>query len=209
MSAKEPRIVAELGRPETPDETAARKAESSRVHRASQNTRNLIAALLVTVAVVAVIYFGVPRGTPPEPEPVDVSSSAAAAEDSLGRTVIVPEAPAEWRANSARVEDGVWRVVYAPASGFVRIAQGFDEADTWVSGELGGLAPTDSTTIDGITWDVYDMTRSSRDDNLTYALATTAGDDTVLIYGDLTAETAEKAATGLTDQIRALQEEQQ
>ena len=53
LMARGPRIVAELGRPETPDETAARKAESSRVYRASQNTRNLVAALLVTLAVVA------------------------------------------------------------------------------------------------------------------------------------------------------------
>ena len=30
MAQKSPRVVAELGRPETPDETAARKAESSR-----------------------------------------------------------------------------------------------------------------------------------------------------------------------------------
>ena len=52
MMAKSPRIVAELGRPETPDETAARKAESSRVHRESQNTRNLVAALIVTIAIV-------------------------------------------------------------------------------------------------------------------------------------------------------------
>ena len=44
MMAQHPRIVAELGRPETPDETASRKAESSRVYRASQNTRNLIVA---------------------------------------------------------------------------------------------------------------------------------------------------------------------
>jgi hypothetical protein len=42
MSAQ--RVVAELGRPETPEETAARKAESSRVYRSSQNFRNLIAA---------------------------------------------------------------------------------------------------------------------------------------------------------------------
>ena len=51
--ARGPRVVAELGRPETAAETAARKAESSRVYRSSQTTRNLIAALLVTIAMLA------------------------------------------------------------------------------------------------------------------------------------------------------------
>ena len=202
--ASGPRVVAELGRPETPEETAARKAESSRVYRSSQTFRNLIAALIVTVAVVAVVYFGVPRGTPPEPEPVDVPAAAAQAETSAGRTVILPDVPDDWRANSARIEDGAWRVVYAPPSGFVRIAQGLGVGETWAANLLGGRAPTDATTIDGIEWDVYTL---DGDKGLTYALATDAGADTVLIYGKMTPETAEIAAEGITDQIRSLREE--
>ena len=61
MAERRGRVVAELGRPETPSETAARKAESSRVYRSSQTFRNLIAALLASVAVVLVIAFAVPR----------------------------------------------------------------------------------------------------------------------------------------------------
>lgn len=204
--ARGPRVVAELGRPETPDETAARKAEASQAYRSSKTVRNLVAALLITVAVVAVISFGVPRGTPPEPEPADVAATATSVEESLGRDVIVPDVPGDWRANSARLEDGVWRIVYAPASGFVNIAQGFDTDGAWVSSRLGGLAPTGETTVDGITWNVYDMSVATRQDNLTYALATAAAGDTVLIYGDLTPETAESVAAGLTDQIRDLEE---
>ena len=202
--ASGPRVVAELGRPETPEETAARQAESSRVYRSSQTFRNLIAALIVTGAVVAVVYFGVPRGTPPEPEPVDVPAAAAQVEASTGQNVILPDVPEDWRANSARVEDGAWRVVYAPSSGFVRIAQGFGVADTWTANLLGGRAPTDTTTIDGIEWDVYTL---DGDKGLTYALATGAGADTVLIYGKMTPETAAVAAEGITDQIRTLREE--
>ena len=46
VATKEPAIVAELGRPETPDETAERKAETSRKHRAGQTTFNLVVALI-------------------------------------------------------------------------------------------------------------------------------------------------------------------
>ncbi len=198
------RVVAGLGRPETPDETAARKAESSRIYRSSQTFRNLIAALLATVAVVAVVYFAVPRGTGPEPEPVDVAASAAAAQATLGRTVIVPDAPADWRANSARMEDGAWRVVYAPAEDFVRIAQGFDQGDAWVSRIIGGYAATGTETIAGITWDVYEV---PRDAALSYALATTAGPDTILIYGPMSPEIAAQAAAAVADDVQALREE--
>lgn len=202
--ASGPRVVAELGRPETPEETAARKAESSRVYRSSQTLRNLVAALVVTVAVVAIVYFGVPRGTPPEPEPADVAAAAARVSASLERTVLVPEVPAGWRANSAQMDAGAWVTVYAPGDGFVRIAQGFDADEQWAASLLGGFAPTGTTTVDGIQWDVYDLPGTAR---LSYALATDAGADTVVVYGSMSAETAETAAEGLTDQIRRLREE--
>jgi hypothetical protein len=200
-----PRIVAELGRPETPEETAARKAESSRVYRSSQTFRNLIAALLITVAVVAVVYLGVPRGTPPEPEPVDVPAAARSVATSLDRTVIVPEVPGSWRANSASVVDGAWRVVYAPPSGFVHVAQGFDADGDWPARLLGGYAPTDEVIIDGITWDTYSL---PGDAGIRYALVTPAGPDTIAVYGSVSPETAAEAASGLTDQIRSLQKEE-
>ncbi|MFS0867045.1 DUF4245 family protein [Microbacterium sp. 179-B 1A2 NHS] len=199
------RVVAELGRPETPEETAARKAASSQRYRSSQTFRNLIAALLVCVAIVAVVILGVPRGTPAEPAPVDVQAAADRAAEAVGHDVIVPDAPSDWRTNSARIEGGEWRVVYGPPSGFVRVSQAFDAPDNWVSTLLGGYAPTGTVTVDGIQWDVYDL--ASPVDNVSYALATDAGTDTITIYGSATAEIAERAATGLGDQIRDLRED--
>lgn len=202
-----PRIVAELGRPETAQETADRKAASSQAYRSSKTFRNLVAALLITVALVAVIYFGVPRGSLPEPEPVDVAAVAEDASASLGQTLLVPVVPDTWRANSARLEGSMWRVVYAPPSGFVRVAQGFDSDDAWATRVLGGFAPTDTVTIDGIEWDEYKIPASARTDSVSYALSTDAGADTVLIYGATTADTAAIAAEGVADQIRVLREE--
>ncbi|MBN9175931.1 MAG: DUF4245 family protein [Microbacterium sp.] len=205
--ASAPRIVAELGRPETPQETADRKAASSAAYRSSKTFRNLIAALIVTVAVVAVVYLGVPRGSLAEPEPVDVAAAAAQVSASLDHTILVPTVPADWRANSARVEGQMWRVVYAPASGYVRVAQAIDAPDGWVQTELGGYAPTGSVTISGIDWDEYRIPSAGRTDSVSYALATDAGTDVVLVYGDTDADTAAIAAGGVADQIRALREE--
>ena len=65
-------IVAELGRPETSEETAARKAASSKAYRSSQTVRSLVAALIVTLAIVAVIVLAVPRGEPATTQKIDV-----------------------------------------------------------------------------------------------------------------------------------------
>lgn len=212
LMAQNPRIVAELGRPETPDETAARKAEASRVYRASQNTRNLIAALLVTLAVVAVIIFAVPRGEPPQPEPIDVASVAQSIESAEGRTVLVPEVPESWLVNRASIEGDAtraWTIVYVPdeSAGFLRIAQGFDADPAWSTRVLSGAAVDGSVTIDGVEWQTYNIPDPSRAGNISAALSTQAGADTVLVYGSADQETLETAAASVADQILALREQ--
>ena len=205
--ASGPRIVAELGRPETPAETADRKAAASRAYRQSKTFRNLVAALLVIMAVVAVVYFGVPRGSLPDPEEADVAAAAQSASAAIGHPLLVPVVPENWRANSARLEGSMWRVVYAPPSGYVRVAQGVDADAGWATKVLGGFAPSGSVTIDGIAWDEYTIPAAARTDTVSYAISTTAGSDTVLIYGATDASTAAVAAAGVTDQILTMREE--
>ena len=209
---QKPRIVAELGRPETPDETAARKAESSRIYRSSQNTRNLIAALLVTLAVVAVIILAVPRGAPPEAAPIDVAAVAEGVENAEGRTVLVPDVPDEWIVNRASIEgDSVsaWTIVYVPdeSAGFLNIAQGFDADPAWVTRVLSGASVDDTVTIDGVEWDRYRIPDPSRAGNISAALSTPAGDDIVLVYGSTDDATLERAAASVAEQIIALQKQ--
>lgn len=212
--AKEPRVVAGLGRPETPDETAARKAESSRVYRASQNTRNLVAALIVTLAVVAVIFFAVPRGTPPEAEPVDVAAIADGISRAEGRTVIAPELSDEWVVNRAAVDSEgsarAWTVVFAPAHedarGFLRVVQGFDADEAWPARVLSGAAPVDTVTVDGVEWHRYELD-SERTGNISVALATSAGADTILIYGMADEAALEEFAAAVADDVTQLRED--
>ncbi|KAA9110137.1 DUF4245 family protein [Microbacterium rhizomatis] len=210
--ASGPRIVAELGRPETPDETAARKAESSRVYRSSQTVRNLIAALLVTLAVVAVIVFAVPRGTPAPAAPIDVAAVATSVGSGLQRTVITPKVPTEWIVNRAAVEGdatAAWTIVYVPdaAQGFLRVAQGFDADPAWPTRVLSGASIDGNTTIDGIVWDTYRISDPSRAGNVSAAMSTVAGPDTILIYGSTDDAAMRTAAAGVADQVRALREQ--
>lgn len=213
--APSPRVVAELGRPETPDETAARKAESSRIYRSSQSFRNLIAALIATLAIVLVVVFIVPRGQPAPRDPIDVAAVAADVSDSIGRPAVAPILdPVEWTVNLAELDEtgGLrsWNVVFAQEEeygiGYIRVAQGFDADPAWATRVLSGPALGDSVTIDGIEWDRFDITDPARAGNVATALSTTAGPDTILIYGTSEAEDFESVASSVADQVRALRE---
>jgi hypothetical protein len=207
MMASGPRIVAELGRPETPDETAARKAESSRVYRSSQTFRNLIAALLATLAVVVVIVLSVPRGDPVGQGSIDVDAVAKQVQSGYGQPVVVPHVPSSWRVNAAGIDgNDTWSVAYAPTGekGYIRVAQGFGADAAWDAQILKGAAPSGTTVIDGVTWTVYDIQDPARAGNVSYAIGTKAGKARVLVYGTATPKTAAVAAKGLADQIHHL-----
>ena len=205
-----PRIVAGINRPETPEETADRKAESSRVYRSSQTFRNLIAALIVTVGVVVVIVFAVPRGEPAARPEVDVAAAAANVESTMGSPVIIPEIADGWQVNAAGLDATavpVWDIVVAvPQQGFVHIAQAFDADVTWAPQVLSGIAPTDTTQIDGRDWDVFTVADPSRNANISYALGTQAGTDYVLVYGSMSPDATADLASSLSDQIDDLSE---
>lgn len=214
MAQREPRVVAELGRPETPDEMADRKAESSRVYRSSQSTRNLVAALIATLAIVVVIIFAVPRGMPAERPAIDVAAIAERIGDAEGRFAIAPETPERWIVNRAGIEgEGsarAWTIVYAPADederGFLRVAQGFDADPAWPSRVLSGAAPRDAVPIGGVRWERYEVD-PTRAGNISVALATTVGTDTILIYGAAQDDLLDALATSVADEIATWKEE--
>ncbi|MBO9626831.1 MAG: DUF4245 domain-containing protein [Microbacterium sp.] len=206
-------MVAELGRPETAEETAARKAESSRAYRSSQTIRSLVAALIATLAIVAVIVFAVPRGEPASAPHVDVARIAADVESTMDSPVIVPDTGTFWRINDAGLTGGatnVWDVTLAPAAdeerGFIKLAQAFHADSSWAPQRLNGVAPTDTTTIAGRTWDVFKVGDAGAKQNVTYAIGTQAGDDYVLLYGSRSATSTAELAESLTPQIDALSE---
>lgn len=209
--ARGPRVVAELGRPETADETAARKAESSRIYRSSQTFRNLIAALLATLGVVIVIIFAVPRGTPAPAPAVNVAEIADGFAEARGRAVIAPAVPENWRVNQAQLEGNsvaAFTIVYVPdAESYINIAQAFDADAGWVARTLNGAAPTGTETIDGIEWQRYDISDARSAGGVSYALAAPAGPDQILVYGTASAETAAQLAETVTDTILQLREE--
>lgn len=188
-------IVAELGRPETPQETADRKAATSRRHRENQTALNLVVALGASLIIMLIIVLIVVRPDQAAPEPVDYAVVATQAQASTGEPLVSPELPTGWNSNSARLgtgADGVstWYIGFVtPARDFAAISQGIDANPTWRAAQLDDALATGTQTISGIRWDVYDRRDAEDPGNLEYALAATIGASTFVLFG--TAEPAE------------------
>ena len=210
--SKKPKIVAELGRPETPAETAARKAENSRLYRSRKTINNLIYSLLVTVGLVLVIYFMVPRAEGDPNWKIDYVAQSEIASQSLGEDLLVPAMPEQWRANAAELRNATngqvisWYIGFiTPADKFIAFNEAFDADATWISNTLKDYPATGEITIDGQVWTVYDN-RSMKDaGNVQYALVTTAGRSTVVLFGTADNAEFEQLATSITADLRSTQ----
>lgn len=194
MSRKPPAIVAELGRPETPQETADRKAASSARYRGSKTLVNLVAAMLATLGIVVVIVLVVMRVQPAPPEPIDVGAAAADASAALGVDVVSPGVPDGWAANAAELRSGAagveqWYVGWVTAAeSFASLTQGIGADGTWLAATTREAAPTDTLRVGDVEWTIADQ-RDMEDpgnlawvawtqtDDATYVVAGTAGDD--------------------------------
>ena len=210
---KPPAVVAELGRPETPEETAARKAQNSANHRNRQTVNNLVYSLIATVALVAVIVLIVPRGNPTSSTPpVDYAAVAQQAQGSEPDRLLVPTLPSGWTSNSAelrtKTSDGVdaWYIgLLTPKGQYIGIVQGFDANDSWVADQVDRTRIAGTREIDGVKWDAYDNRSAGSDaGNVAYALATTAGKSTVVVFGTANDDEFTTVASSLTDQLHDL-----
>ena len=211
MARREPRVVAELGRPETPEETAARKAEDSVKHRQRQTVRNLVASLLASLAVVVMIVLIVPRSDKPIERDVDVPAVAAQAQAGIDQQLAVPVLPEGWRSNDASLRqseaDGVtaWYAGYlTPSDEYAGMYQGLGANPTWTAELLANTIATGVVTIDGVEWTLYDNRESDADvGNARYGLVTEAGESTFVLLGTASPEEFDTLARAIVPAIDA------
>ena len=188
MAAVERPIVAELGRPETPEETAARKAATSRRHRSNQTLLNLVVALVLSLGLVLLLVSVVVRPAPAPPESIDYASVASQAQAGTDEPLLSPVLPAGWSANDARYQTTeqvpTWYIGFlTPREQYIGLDQGIGANPTWQASLLDDARETGSVTIEGVEWTVFDQRDASDPGNFAYSLATTHGDSTVLLHG--------------------------
>jgi hypothetical protein len=182
-------IVAELGRAETPEETAERRAAARSARRSNQTALNLVVALVASLGIVALLVLVVVRPDPPR-NPVDYLEAARAAQAATDETLAAPVLPDTWGANRAEFEqgpaDGVdrWEVGFLTAGGdYIGLVQGIDANPSWVAEGVADARSTGTVRIGGLEWTVYDRRTADDPGNLAYALVTTSETSTIILGG--------------------------
>lgn len=207
------RIVAELGRPETPEETAARKARESRLYRERKTLSNLIYSLLATLVAVAAIVLAVPRPDTPIVRDIDAVAAARDAGTVLTTTPIVPQVDGTVNVAEIRTSpDGVisWNVGWVtPSKEFIGLTQAVNANPTWLSKQFADTAATGTTTVGGVDWTVYDnRTTGAEVGNARYAVTTEfSGRDGVtqriVVFGTAPENELTAAIAAVAEQLRA------
>ncbi|MFC0682307.1 DUF4245 domain-containing protein [Lysobacter korlensis] len=181
-----PPVVAELGRPETPEEASIRRDEARRNRRARQTTFNLVIATLASLVLAA--FFGILMSNPGSPgiDAVDYRAAAADAQGDVEEPLVAPELPEGWQANRAEFEkaaDGVavWRLGLLTAAGeFIGVKQGIDANPTWLAAQVADTSETGSASIGGLDWTLRE---GDPEGNLARAMTAEHQGSTVVLYG--------------------------
>ena len=184
-------VVAELGRPETPDEIAERKAEARTRRRANQTAFNLVLALVASLAVVAFIVLVVVRPQSVEREPVDYQAAARDAQAQFDEPLAAPALPAGWSANRAGPREAddlpTWQVGFlTPSDEYIGLVQALDADDRWVGDQTFEAEATDRFELDGVGWTEYDRRDVNDPGNAAYILVATIERSTVVLAGTAT-----------------------
>jgi len=198
-----PRVVAELGRPETADETAARKAANSRAHRSNQTLVNLILALVASLAIVLFMVLVVVRPDGVARKPIDYRTVASQSQPTVKATLAVPRLPQGWSANAASINTGAdgiqsWSIGFiTPSNEYIGFVQGITTDRSWTATQLNQARSTGATSITGVDWLVYDRRTANDPGNFAYSLSRVAGTSTYLLHGSASTKEFEILASAV------------
>lgn len=183
-------IVAELGRAETPQETADRKAAASKKRRTNQTALNLAIATVVSLvaAIVLVLTVGLVDSGSRIPS-TDYVTDTENAQSSFGGVLVIPELPEGWVANRAeRVtgSDGVdsWQIGFVtPEQQYIALIQAIDTNPSWIDDQVRGAKAGPAISIGGVQWTSHDRRDADDPGNVAYSLVSESGSLTIVLAG--------------------------
>jgi len=208
VAKRTPTEVAELGRPETPEETQARIAKARAERRGRQTVRNLVGSLVASLGVMALLIFVVVRPDTSLVETIDWEEVASQAAIQLPAAPVVPTLSPEWTSNRAEITQAagaeiVWSVGLISADqGFVFIDQGFQADRQWVGVRTRQALSTGDVSLGDtsapVIWVEYDRRANNSQSNYAYLLVHST-DTSTIVVGGTRAEAVTEVATAVSE----------
>jgi hypothetical protein len=145
-----------------------------------------------------------PDASPPTVDFRTIGADAQTVDDRF----VVPQLPDTWTANRSvfvdNAGDGVvrWETgLLTPDGEFIAMVEGIDSNESWIADQVADARTDADIRIAGQDWDVYDRRDADDPGNHEYALVTTAGDLTVVLYGTASNDEFEMLATAIGEQL--------
>jgi hypothetical protein len=169
-----------------------RRQEKKRLRQQRQNMRNLVGSLVVSLAIVAVLIFIIPRPGGDLVPPVEWKVVAAASQVGAPGPLLVPQLDDTWRGNRADIRDsgGVieWTIgLIGSGDEFVQVIQGFDAGPAWVSSQVRGRGADGETTLgageEQVTWTLFDRSGVTDAGNRVWSVAAETDTGWVVVTG--------------------------
>jgi len=181
-------------------------AERRAARRANQTTFNLVLALIASLGIVLFLVVVVIRPDASLP-PVDFRAIGADAQ-TVDDRFVVPDLPESWTANRSEfiggASDGVvrWETgLLTPDGEFITMIEGVEANESWIATQVADARTDADIHIAGQDWAVYDRRDVDDPGNHEYALVTTAGDLTVVLYGTASDDEFEVLAAAIAEEL--------
>jgi hypothetical protein len=181
-------------------------AERKAARQANQTTFNLVLALIASLGIVVFLVVVVIRPDVSLPT-VDFRAIGTDAQ-TVDDRFVVPNLPQSWTANRSEFigssSDGVvrWETgLLTPDGEFITMVEGIDANESWVATQVADAHPDASLRIAGQDWIVYDRRDADDPGNHEYALVTTSGDLTVVLYGTASDDEFEVLAEAIAEEL--------
>lgn len=169
-----------------------KRENKRRLRQQRQNLRNLVASLVVSLGIVALLIFIIPRPGGNQVPPVDWKAVAATTQQSAPGPLLIPELNDTWVGNRADIREasGIveWTVgLIGSGDEFVQVIQGFDAGPTWVVAQVRGQDPSGETSLGAearqVTWTIFDRSAVTEPGNRVWSVAAPTPDGWVVVTG--------------------------
>lgn len=169
-----------------------RGQDKKRLRQQRSNTRNLVGSLIISLAVVALLIFIIPRPGGNQVPPVEWKDVAASSEISAPGPLLVPQLDDTWTGNRADIRDngGVieWTVgLIGSGDEFVQVIQGFNAGPAWVSSQVRGRSADGETQLgfgdDPVRWTIFDRSSVTDAGNRVWSVAAETETGWVVVTG--------------------------